>query len=135
MHNLIDFTPTEVVRTANYAVQRLFSTTVGDWIVPVTGLLPERVHASCTSTNDALSIKLVNLSEEPVALRIELPGTAATFATVALLRGAPQARNDLDEGGKPRLAVRPVTSRMDLEGEGLTLELPSSALVVLAVRG
>ena len=42
------------------------------------------------------------------------------FAAVTLLHAAPCARNDLDDAGRPRQEVHPVTSRLDLEGDRLT---------------
>ncbi|MFO0688371.1 MAG: alpha-L-arabinofuranosidase C-terminal domain-containing protein [Myxococcota bacterium] len=134
MHNLIEFTPTEVIRTPNHHVQRLFSTTVGERIVPVDGSLPANVHASCTATRSACSIKLVNVGDRPVASRIEVPEACGESAAVTVLTADPGARNGRDEAGRAEIHVQPTTFEAPIEGETIALDLPAHSLVVLDVK-
>ena len=105
-HNLIDFNPFTVMPTANHHVQRLFSTTVRDRIVPLEGALPEGVLASATAGSDAVSVKLVNTTGRRVPVRLRVPG-ASGEAHLEALSARDDARNRLRWAGRGRHEVRP----------------------------
>ncbi len=59
-HSLIEFSPRYTMRTANYKVQELFASGVGENYIPMRVKLPKRVYASCTYDGSAYYLKVVN---------------------------------------------------------------------------
>jgi len=71
--NLINFNPAHVLLTANYFVQRIFGTTVGEKVVDLHKDLPARVYASAIATKDWLIVKLVNTNAPVIQTQLNLP--------------------------------------------------------------
>ncbi|ROQ00943.1 alpha-L-arabinofuranosidase [Rathayibacter sp. PhB93] len=130
-HCLIDFSPSRVVRTANYLVQQLFATRIGEHVVPIDGALPEGVFASASRGDGVLHLKLVAIGAEPVALTLAID-KARDGSVPATVIGAPlEAVNRLAFDGEPRMEVEPRTVDVDVRGGSVDLILePTSVLAV-----
>jgi len=126
--------------SANYQVQKLFSTNRGTHVVsalvnskPLTG--QDSLYASAVidkSTNEAI-IKIVNSasSERMTCLAFEGVKKLNTQATVTVLTA-----ESLDKVNTLDLptAVSPVTRQMALKGKKIDLTMPANSLVVFRVK-
>jgi alpha-N-arabinofuranosidase len=133
--NLIDFSPTAVGPTVNYAVQQLFSTAVGDRIVPLETPLPRRFFASATRDDEVVHVKLVNARDEPVEVELQIGGAADGLASGTLLQAPLTARNELAfDGGPPAVAVHPQPLAVPVVGGRAALRLEPAAVASLSLR-
>lgn len=131
--NLIYFSNTEVVRTVNYHVQRLFGNHAGDVYLEavVEGSLPADVAMSVVreSAGGEVIVKVVNGGAEPRTLRFVLRGGGALSGTVekwVLGGGDPLAVNDFGRADAVVPVVGPVTA-----GREFLYEAPPHSLTVL----
>ena len=132
-HNLIDFSPTAVLRTANYFVQQLFGSTVGERIVPCVGDLPNGVYASSTTTDTRQSVKLVNAGPSAVEMVVRVPGAPDGSARMTTVHAAPSDRNTLPFGGSPDYRVTPSQSPIAVVDGAIRLTLQRHAIVELSI--
>lgn len=130
-HCLIDFSPSHVVRTANYLVQQLFATRIGEHVVPVEGGLPANVFASASVGDGVLHLKLVAIGSDPVALTLAIDRVQDGTAIASVIGGPLEAVNRLAFEGEPRMEVEP--RAVDLEVRGGSVELILDPTSVLAV--
>jgi alpha-N-arabinofuranosidase len=133
--NLIWFDNLRSFGTPSYHVQQMFGSNRGTRILPLTR------EASATKGADGLFasaaidaaareviVKLVNTTERPRAVRLDLPGvTLAGTGRALVLTGAPTAENSLDAP----TAVAPVERRLDAVATGFEQRLEPSSLTVL----
>jgi len=126
--------------SANYQVQKLFSTNKGTHVVsalvnskPLTG--QDSLYASAVidkNTNEAI-IKIVNsaASERPTCLAFEGVKKLNAQATVTVLTA-----ESLDKVNTLDLptAVSPVTRQMALKGKKIDLTMPANSLIVFRVK-
>lgn len=134
--DMIYFTPTEIVLSVNYQVQKLFGQNAGDQLLAdtVAGVAGrERFSRSVvrdSKTGDII-VKLVNGDDTPLEVAVTLKGAASTTAkaSLTLLGGlAAEAENEL---GKPA-EVLPATKTV--EGtDRFKLSLPKNSLTVLRI--
>ena len=130
-HCLIDFSPSHVVRTANYLVQQLFATRIGEYVVPVEGELPANVFASASLGDGVLHLKLVTIGAAPVALTLAIDGVQDGTAAATVIGGALDAVNRLAFEGEPRMEVEPREAGLEVRGGSVELILePASVLAV-----
>jgi alpha-L-arabinofuranosidase len=133
-HNLINFNPAHVLRTANYYVQQLFSTRLGDQVVALEGELPSGVFASATTTLDRLYLKLINTNAHTVQAALGLPGIPDGPIYVDYLQHDDlKAANALDFHGTPRYRVTPQRMEMALRGGRAKLTMARYGLYVLTI--
>ncbi|MFN3407503.1 MAG: alpha-L-arabinofuranosidase C-terminal domain-containing protein [Limisphaerales bacterium] len=130
--NLIWVDNLRVVRTPNYHVQQLFSRNRGDAVVPLTDTgLPDRVFASAVRdpARNEVILKLVNASDRPVPVRLNLAGVRALRgpATIVTLSGQPGDENTFDQPDR----IAPRTTRERLAGTGFVREFAPHSLTVL----
>ncbi|PPF38027.1 alpha-L-arabinofuranosidase C-terminal domain-containing protein [Rathayibacter sp. AY1A3] len=130
-HCLIDFSPSRVVRTANYLVQQLFTTRIGEHVVPLEGALPEGVFASASLGEGVLHLKLVSIGAAPVPLTLAIEG-AQDGTTIGTVLGGPlEAVNRLAFEGEPRMEVEPRDIGLEVRRGSVELLLePTSVLAV-----
>ena len=134
-HNLINFNPAHVLLTANYFVQKMFSTTVGEKVVVVQGNLPEGVFASATVTKDRLIVKLVNTNQETIQAQIHLAGIPDGKAQVEFLQSDdPNAANGMTFHGIPEYQVLPKAMEFPVKNYCATLDLKPHGFYVLMVN-
>ena len=130
-HCLIDFSPSRIVRTANYLVQQVFSTRIGNYVVPVDGELPANVFASASLGDGVLHLKLVAIGAEPLALTLAIDGALDGTARATVIGGALDAVNRLAFDGEPQMEVEPRDAGLDVRGGVVDLILePTSVLAV-----
>lgn len=130
-HCLIDFSPSRVVRTANYLVQQAFATRIGEHVVPIDGELPAGVFASASLGDGVLHLKLVTIGTEPIALTLAIDGAVDGTAAAAVIGGALDAVNRLAFEGEPRMEVEPRDVVVEVCGGSADLQLePTSVLAV-----
>ncbi len=133
--NLIYFSNTEVFPTVNYYVQQLFSINSGDTWLPFAiaesaqsaGLAFSAVR---NARSDDLILKIVNPTQAPQTLHIELGGARrfADSGIKTLLTGDPQAGND----SKTPNAVMPVTTTIPISSV-FDCESPAHSLTVIRI--
>lgn len=139
--DLIYFTGTDILLTANYYVQRLFSINNGDVYLPHSVSLPdgagvdiEKTFAtSCVknSSSGDIILKLVNVSQNAVQTRVDLStsGPIETTAACTLLTGDSKAVNSFQNPG----LVVPATSNITV-GETFVYEAPPYSLTVIRMK-
>ena len=132
-HNLINFNSLYVVKTANYYVQKLFSSNIGDRYIPGSCTAQE-IYYSATTDEKNIYIKLVNISFDPIETSILLEGSNLTAKGVAetLLCSDDYSRNTPDYFGKPIEIIFPRKSSVNFEGgSGKTILPPRSVSVII----
>ncbi|KQO48269.1 MULTISPECIES: alpha-L-arabinofuranosidase C-terminal domain-containing protein [unclassified Frigoribacterium] len=130
-HCLIDFSPSHVVQTANYFVQQLFATRVGEHVVPLDGELPDGVFASATLGDGVLHLKLVSIGATPVTIALEVDGAQDGAAAGTVIGGRLDAVNRLSFDGEPRMEVEPRTVELQVRNGSVDVVLePTSVLAV-----
>jgi alpha-L-arabinofuranosidase len=132
--NLIYFNNTEVFPTINYHVQQLFSLHNGDAYLTTTvddSSKPASFAASSVrdSKTGDLILKLVNGSNAPKPLRVELTGARRLPATaMKTVLASPNANDDNER------AVRPVTGSLAISPT-FNYEAPANSLTVIRIKG
>lgn len=134
-HNLIIFNPAHVLLTANYFVQKLYSTTVGDTVVAMRGELPAGVYASATATPEQLIIKLVNTNAQALPVQLQLDGIPDGPAEVESLHADDlSGANALSFGGKPDYQIAPTSTSLAVQRGRALLALRPYEFAVLVAR-
>jgi len=111
----------------------MFSTNVGDEILKATATDTDvLVSVTRDSRAGTLFVKLVNPTNAPAAVRIDVMGVArlAPTATAVTLSGDAQATNSIDA---PE-AVAPVTSKVTGVKPGFTYTVPANGIVALMLE-
>lgn len=115
-HNLIWFNPAHVLKTANYYVQQMFSTTVGKQIPEVEAQLPKGVFASATCDEGYVCLKLVNTTANPCVVELALHDFHATkVKQTTLCADNLRTANSLRFHGTPIETVKPEVSEASAE--------------------
>jgi alpha-L-arabinofuranosidase len=131
-HNLINFNPAQVLLTANYFVQKMYSTTVGNKVVEMQGDLPNGFYASATATSDRLIVKLVNTTGQAMQVKLHLVGIPDGKAQVQFLQSDTlNAANMMKFDGAPTYEVKPKELELSLQDSVTMLELKSHGFYVL----
>lgn len=130
-HNLIDFSPSHVMPTANYLVQQLFGTRIGTRVVPTVGDVPSGVFLSATATEDTVHLKLVNITQLPAEVVLDLDAVADDVVSATEIAADLGAVNRLSFDGVPRVEVAAIDRDVDVRDGALRLLLsPTSVLAV-----
>jgi alpha-L-arabinofuranosidase len=136
--NLIYFTNTEVLRTANYYVQQLFSLNAGDCYLPsdLNPPLSEKQKLVVSAVRDSrtgdIILKIVNGDAESRDFTLDMKGFASTGLTAVqttLTADSPDACNSF---GTPS-AVAPKTANLTLRPKQVLTVVPYS-LTVLRIQ-
>ncbi len=135
--NLIYFTNTQVLKTANYYVQQLFSTNAGDSFLPADwngGTLPATLAFSAVreSRTGDIILKIVNGGSSAHSLRFRLGGLDAAMLNASqtvLTDEDPSAFNSFEN---PRRII-PQTSSLNLQPEFEYTTTPFS-LTILRIQ-
>jgi alpha-L-arabinofuranosidase len=131
-HNLINFRPTQVLRTANYYVQWLFGTTVGTEVLAIDGAMPEVVFASATSDSGRVVVKLINTGRNPVSCDLLLEGSGAKRAQVIELQSDDlKAANRLGYSGDAEIAIKPVQRDVEVKDGRLVVSMKRQGIYVV----
>ena len=134
-HNLINFNPAQVLLTANYFVQKMYSTTVGNKVVKMQGDLPEGIYASATSTQKQLVLKLVNINTQGIQAKLHLEGIPDGKAQVEVLQADDlNTANALTFFGMPEYVVKPENMELAVQNGITTLDLKPKSFYVLIVK-
>lgn len=134
-HCLITYSPSHVLRTANYYVQQMYANQIGTAVVALDAALPDRVYASATATKDRLILKLVNANAEPAHVTLQLAGITGSRAKVECLQADDlQVANELRFSGAPIEHVRPQTREIAISEGGAVLELAGQSFAVIVAQ-
>jgi alpha-L-arabinofuranosidase len=134
--DLIYFTGTEVLPTANYHVQQLFGQNSGDTYInttiDATNKLKLAVSTVRVSASGEMIVKIVNGADAAAALKVELAGVPETemTATRTVLTGP--AADAYNEDGQPSV-IKPVTEQVTLQTP-FAYEAPPNSLTVIRFR-
>jgi alpha-L-arabinofuranosidase len=134
-HNLINFNPAQVLLTANYFVQKMYSSTVGDKVVGMQGEMPGGVYGSATATEDQLILKLVNTNSMDIQVNLHLEGIPDGKAQVEYLQSEDlNAANTLPFNGTPEYVVQPIQQELVVKNGSSSLALRPNSFYVLIVK-
>jgi alpha-N-arabinofuranosidase len=133
--NLIWFDNLRSFGTPSYHVQQLFGANRGARILPVTldgaatnGANGVFASASLDAASREIIVKLVNTTERPRRVRLDVPGaTLAGTGRALVLTGAPTAENSLDAP----TTIAPAERKLDGVASGAEQRLDPSSLTVL----
>ena len=139
--NLIYFTNTAIVPTANYYVQQLFSNNMGDLYYnnviafnkDAAGLNDSTLAASCVTdskTGDII-LKIVNAGAAGANAMLNLSGAGKYLpaASLQLLSGDPKAKNTLQQPDQ----IIPVTSSLVVKNK-MSYTAPPYSLTVIRIK-
>ena len=125
--DLIWFNDAEVYLTPSYYVQQIFSMACGEQLVK--SETDGSLFQSATRTESELQIKVVNLSDDAVPLRLLLPGVKNQEAKGEMLTGG---KNHVNSFVKPdKVSPREITC--GVENEQADMELPAWSLTILKI--
>ncbi len=139
--NLIYFTNTAIVPTANYYVQQLFSNNMGDLYYnnviafnkDAAGLKDSTLAASCVSDSKSgdIIVKIVNAGAAGANAMLNLSGTGKYLpvASLQLLSGDPKAKNTLQQPDQ----IIPVTSSLVVKNK-MSYTVPAYSLTVIRIK-
>lgn len=135
-HNLINFNPARVLLTANYFVQKMYGSTVGDKVVAMQGEMPAGVYGSATTTLGQLILKLVNTNAQGVQVDLRLKDIPDGALRVEYLQSDdPNAANQLAFNGAPEYVLQPAQMELAVKGGEASLALqPKGFYVLIAAR-
>lgn len=123
-HNLIWFNPEHIMKTANYYVQQMFGTHIGEYCFETEGQLPERIYLSVSGDDEKYYIKLVNAGEPAETVSICFPEPVAQkTAYWSLHSNDMEAANELTFTGSPVYHVKPESGTLSCSEHDVTCEL------------
>jgi alpha-N-arabinofuranosidase len=131
--NLIWFDNLRSFATPSYYVQQLFAANRGDTVLPITrdGKPVEGqdgLFASAASIDGrGFLVKLVNSTEAPIAVRIEVPGVGNATGEAVFIAADPTAENSLSAPDR----VKPVQEPVTLNAGVVERTLPPYSVTVL----
>ena len=137
--DMIWFNNLEVLRTANYQVQKLFSTNAGSFLLktsaegePLIG--QKELYASTTrdSATNELIVKLVNTSTSSQSVNFDISGVSGLSgkATLTVLANDdPESMNTFEKPDE----VSPVVSEISVKDSGLSLDVSPLSVNVIRV--
>lgn len=134
--DLIWFNANQVVLTPNYHVQKLFSTQIGDVVLPVTLADAAGLYVSATlvSSNRTVYIKVVNNNGAPQTATVTLQGatTLTPVAAAAVLTST--NRTDQNTFAAPN-AVKPAAAVVPGVSPSFSYAFPANSVTVLTLTG
>lgn len=142
-HNMINFSPREVLKTTNYLVQYLYMNNLGNRILEMEGSGKDKLYYSATADERFVYIKVVNAAKKAKKLRLDLEGIFDGKDALAEFEGAQmqylhsedlQAKNNLTFTGKPEMNVKILKKRLKMEGQEIELVLPGQTFGVIRVK-
>jgi len=134
-HNLINFNPAYVLKTTNYFVQQMYSTTVGKQVLEIKSDLPKGIYCSATKTDSKVIIKLVNTNSDAANVRLDLLNTNAKNAKVTYLSSdALNATNNLSFSGEPIYSVSPKNKTFHIDHDKVELSIEKWAFYVVEIE-
>ena len=126
--DLIWFNAREVLLTPNYHVQQMFAETLGDQVVESScDSINQLVYHVVTRTEDKLYVKLVNVSEYPETLTLQLAGVPDGEGTSKMLTGERNAVNTFHR----KDTVVPQAGTAAIAGGTAEVQLPAYSVVIL----
>ena len=126
--DLIWFNAKEVLLTPNYYVQQMFAETLGDQVVESScDSINQLVYHVVTRTEDKLYVKLVNVSEYPETLTLQLAGVPDGEGTSKMLTGERNAVNTFHR----KDTVVPQAGTAAIAGGAAEVQLPAYSVVIL----
>jgi alpha-L-arabinofuranosidase len=118
-HNLINFNSLHTLRTANFYVQKMYAENIGNYYISASNEV-DGIYQSATVDKDFLYIKLANIKEEAVSLKINTGNKKINGKGKMQTIGNKDnyARNTLDFYGEPNEIIVPINSEIGfIEGE------------------
>ncbi|QUH27562.1 alpha-L-arabinofuranosidase C-terminal domain-containing protein [Vallitalea guaymasensis] len=134
-HNLIDFNPAHTLKTANYFVQQMFATTVGNKVIGIDSDLPKGIYCSATKKANKVIIKLVNTNRNSVIAKIDLINVKATIAQITYLNAnSLRSMNQLSFKGEPVYEIEPHCKDVNIKLDTFALSIEKWAFYVIEIE-
>lgn len=134
-HNLIDFNPETVCLTANYLVQRAFSSADGCCYIPTVQDTLDSTVVSCVENRQGVRyLRVVNLRQEALSVEVSTGRTLSQVRceTIASPEGL-YVKNRLGFYGKPDYRICSTFREAEVQGSCFSLTLPPQSVNVLAI--
>ncbi len=128
--DMIWFNESDVLKTPNYYVQQIFSTTRGDYLLE-DACEENGVYTLATGSKSAIQLKLVNVSGEKKEIEIDLKGSAFTGEAKGLVMGG-ESKTVVNTFGSPFKAV-PNDFQVDFSEGKAWIDVPDYGLVSITV--
>ncbi|HQC54890.1 MAG TPA: alpha-L-arabinofuranosidase C-terminal domain-containing protein [Clostridia bacterium] len=134
-HNLINYNSLYVIKTANYYVQKLFATNIGNQYIPNESELKD-AYRSATTDGKSIYIKLVNIRYEQSDVNIKLEGTKInkTASIETLSCTDDYARNTPDYFNPTKELIYPVKSNVEFIDSSAHIILPPRSVCVVKLE-
>jgi alpha-L-arabinofuranosidase len=134
-HNMIYFNPAHVCLTANYMVQKMFSSNIGSHYFPCTGGLPKGMYVSATQDESTAYIKIVNAGAEDAELSLRIDHMQIGDASLQSLHSADLlSRNTLEFKGDAQYAASIQTEKAEHSNGVFRLRIKSQSVNVLILH-
>ncbi len=128
--DMIWFNESDVLKTPNYYVQQIFSTTRGDYLLE-DACGEAGVYTLATGGSQTIALKLVNVSGERKEIEVALQGSGFTGEAQSLVLGG-ESKTAINTFGSPHQAA-PQAIRVDFsEGKAL-ISVPEYGLISITV--
>lgn len=129
--NLIWFNEKEVLLTPSYHVQKMFSETLGDYVIDTT-LNMENVYHVVTKTESEIQIKIVNVDETAKEVVFSIDGVDEAVGKTCVLAGEKTHANSFV---KPQKVAPGYTETVFKDGKCFfTLEPMSLSIIVVPLK-
>lgn len=133
-HNMINFNSLEVMRTANYMVQREYASNYGTKYLLIPNAVEDGVYTSITADDDYIYVKSTNVQREARDVEYAFKNVSLGKAEYAVMASDDDtARNKLSYYGKPEEPLFFVRSELDAK-DGVSLTLPARSVNVLRIK-
>lgn len=133
-HNMINFNSLNVMRTANYMVQREYATNYGKKYALITPTAEDGVFTSVTLDDEYAYVKTVNVERAEREVKLAFRNAKVVGAEIAVMASDDDtARNTLSYYGDAREPLAFARSTLEAS-EDITLTLPARSINVLRVR-
>ena len=142
-HNMINFSPREVLKTTNYLVQYLYMNNVGTRILEAEGSGKHGLYYCATADGKFVYVKVVNAARKAKKFVLDLEGISGGGSEPIEFAGAQmqyihsedlRARNNLTFDGKPEYQVEIRQKRIAMNGNKIEMALPGQTVGVVRVK-
>jgi alpha-N-arabinofuranosidase len=138
--DLIWFDNLQAYGTANYYVQKMYSTNRGTHVLPmlsnkaaVTGQNKLYATAALDKPSKEIILKLVNGSDQPQSTEVTLTGTGKLNSTGKLIVLTGDSMEAVNTFERPK-QIAPVEKDVAIKGKKVSLSLPPSSFSVVRIK-
>lgn len=136
--DMIWFDNLTAMGTANYYVQKMYATNIGNKVVPIqlngqamTG--QNGIYATASTKENEIILKIVNTSESTTSINFELEGIKKFKKQVNIISLSGESPDDMNTIEEPT-RISPIESTLKTNGKKLKLEIPAKTFTIARVQ-